>query len=175
MTGFRWMALALASIMAAVLCAGLVGCAGGVDRPVVSATPDSGLTPLQRGHARDAALAAAEKGWAAWTKNDTSGMRPFFSDAYVKYYEKLYAGYAKEGRTRVRAFNVESFDVMDLNETATQALAEVKIKDRSYFVDRAGRKSAPSGKEASVQLTLEKQADGTWKIVRMTMAADILD
>ena len=133
-----------------------------------------GLTPLQRGQLRVITLEAAKAGWDAWQHQDVPGMRKYFVASLVQKYTDILDGIKAQGRTRVRAFDVQSFDVTEMNNEGTQVIADVKFHDESYYIEKSGAKTKPSDKKSAAQITMEKQADGSWKIVRMYAEADIL-
>ena len=158
---------------------GMVGCRQQSDTPVVSTVPPaeerSGLTALQRGQVRGEALAYAKAGWAAWQRNDLAAIERYFGSDLYERFRALDAQYKQEGRTRIHAFEIKSFDVMDLNATGTQAIANVYFNDLSYYVDKSGARTSPTHKYLSAQLTLDRQPDGGWKIVRMLTAKEVMN
>jgi ketosteroid isomerase-like protein len=170
-------ALALVASLA-VAGSGPVGCAPRLTEQTSVVNTESnntlGLSPLQRGQLRVETLEAAKAGWDAWRNQDVAGMRKYFAADLVKKYVDILDGIKAQGRKRVREFNVTSFDVTEMNNEGTQVIADVKFSDRSYYIQKSGAKTTPSNKKSAAQLTLEKQPDGSWMIVRLFAEADIL-
>jgi ketosteroid isomerase-like protein len=169
----------LSLVMIGATATGLTGCSSGPTEPQVirgDRLPDSGLTPVERGRIRESVLKAARTGYDAWLANDVAAMRQVWAGTYVEYYEKLYAKYRAEGRVRVRKMEIKNFDMVELNRTGDEAIVQVYVNDRSYYANAAGKRtSEPTGRDTYLQLTLEKQTDGGWRIVRAIMSNDLMN
>ena len=134
---------------------------------MITNPPPLGITPAQRGVIRREALAAAKEGFDAWRSGDTKAMKPYFTPFYVNYYKKLYAGYAKDNKKRVRKFDITSMDVSDMNNTGRQVIVDVGLVDKQYYADLKGKPlTKPTNKSTYIQLTVSKKS-GKWVIENM--------
>jgi ketosteroid isomerase-like protein len=169
----------IVTVIAAVLAAGLLtGCSRGstlvVDLDGASDEETATLTPLERGELRREVLTAARTWVEAWRSSDADAMRTYATDDVVDLFSSVWDEYATRGQ-RVEHVHTERFlDVMDLSSDGTQALVTYRYDDDSYVVDAAGATvetlPALSGKE--MQLTLQVDDGGTWRVVRLIAAAD---
>lgn len=133
-----------------------------------------GMTPLERGVLRRTILDYTQSGLDAWTSNDVEGMAEFFDDASMKQFQETWKKYEKQGLTVQHVHDLIWLDVTEINKAGTQAIVNYRYDDKSYLVDADGNrvKKLDPIKETEAQLTLEKQDDGTWKVVRMLSAAN---
>lgn len=163
----------------AVAGAGLAGCNKAPQDTTTVVTTESnnvvGLTSIQRGQLREVTLAAAKGGWAAWKANDVEGMKPYFTPDLIAKYAAILDKLKAQGRTRVREFQMVNFDVTDMNNTGTQVIVDTKFYDDSYYIEKSGAKTKPSHHLEAAELTINKQDDGSWKIVRFYAPVYILN
>ena len=92
-------------------------------------------------------------------------------DTWADYRES----YAAEDKTRIREHVDTWIDIIDMNETGSQGLAQYKFTDESYFADSEGSPiTDPPGKSTEWQLTIERAEDGTYYVIRMVAGADTI-
>lgn len=171
----------LAVIVALVLPVGsltLAGCA--TDQRQTSVIPENpansgGLTALDRGRIRDEVLAVVRPAMEAWSLSDIAGMKSYFSKDLVGYNAKLKAGYARQGKIRVRRHAKVFMDVTSLNNTGTQAQVSYTFTNKSYFIDKAtgGALTKPSNRHGEIDFVIDHQKTG-WIITRMFSGKDEL-
>jgi len=172
------LALGLVGVAAATAILPLGGCAPqpSSQSTVITQPQAQGITPLQRGTIRRDVLDAAQPALTAWLSSDPKAMAKYFKPYYVSYYTNLYSKYAKQGKQRVRKLKVSSMNVSDMNKTGTQALVDVTFIDHQYFADLKGNPiTKPTNKSTFIQLTLDKQKDGTWRVDNMIADAPVLN
>jgi hypothetical protein len=159
--------LVVAAGVAALLAA---GCASGDQRQatVIEQVKTPGqLTPIQRGVVRDEALRAAEGAMRAFRSGDPAAMRAFFSDQYVKYYDKVRKDDAARGRVRVRRHSNVNIDVTNMDQAGHEVEITYTFTSGSYYADLSGRHlTKASGKHSEIDLVMDKTPKG-WIVTRM--------
>jgi hypothetical protein len=134
-----------------------------------------GITPLERGQLRTALLQDVRAAIDAWKASDPETMRDYFAEDVVDKFEKTWDGYATDGRRIEHVHKTEFLDVIDLNADATQALVTYRYDDDSYLVDidsGAKAETLEAFDDKEMQLTIDRQDDGDWMIVRIIAAED---
>ncbi len=141
---------------------------------VTSPEEASALTPLDRGKIRREVLAVARSGVEAWMADDLDGLEDYFGADLARQFQDQAAGYARDTKTRIRVHTATHLDILDINASGDQALAQYSFTDDSYFADQNGKAlTDPTHKDTLIQFTLERQ-DGGWRIVRSIGATESL-
>lgn len=158
------------------------GCAQSPRQTTVDPSPPrvetSGtLTPLQRGQERRAALAAAESAVKAFLDDDSSAIEQRFSQQYATLWQQKRAARNDRGLRRERRHEREFLDIVELSDSGRQAIGQYRFKDLSKTYDRSGAvlQQDTSGKVREWDMTLQKQADGSWRATRVIGFAATLE
>lgn len=165
-------ALLAASLLAASLIV-LAGCSRGsntvVDPTGGAREETSTLTPLERGKVRREILHEVDKWIAGWMASDVDAMSEVATDTVVAEFEKVWSDYAKKGQRVVHVHTRKYLDVIDLAKDGHQALVTYRYDDDSYVANAAGTRveTLPPFKDKEIQLTVDRQDDGSWLIVRI--------
>lgn len=154
----------------------LSGCSRGsntVVDPTGGAKEDtSTLTPLERGKVRREILHEVDRWIAGWMASDADAMSEVATETVVAEFEKVWDGYAKKGQRVEHVHTRKYLDVIDLARDGHQALVTYRYDDASYVVDASGRRveTLPPFTDKEIQLTVDRQEDGSWLIVRIIAA-----
>lgn len=175
----RRIPIASAVALSALLMAGVTatGCDTS-DRTAVVRQPTSEetsgtLTPVERGKVRREALDSVRAAIEAWKASDTEAMRVYLADDLVQKFEATWAPYEAKGQHIEHVHDLDYLDMIDLNQSGTQALVTYRYDDLSYVADESGAKveDLPPFELKEIQFTLEPE-DGEWKIIRAIAGED---
>ena len=129
---------------------------------------------MERGQVRREVLEVAEPGIAAFIAGDMEGIRSHFASEFAEPLIERMEENAEAGKVRVRVHEDVQMDVVDMNDSGTQAIIEYNFTDKSYFESEDGdRLTEPKTKDTVFQLTMDKTDDG-WQITRVIGAMDLL-
>lgn len=165
-------------ITSAVL-TGPAGCGSGsqpttVVKKNVSTEATSTLTPAQRGEIRREALAVAQDAWTAWETDDIDAMRSLFPEDFVDQRIAQRDAYEAEGRVLHRVYNVETFDVTEINSDGSEASAAIAFTDESYFEEQGTRRPTHAEGRKTATLYVHKQEDESWLVTRFLIDSSVL-
>ena len=133
------------------------------------------ITPLERGQIRTAVLRDVRAAIDAWQESDGDTMRLYMAEDLVERFENTWSDYEADGLRVAHVHDVAYLDVIELNIDGTQALVTYRYDDSSYLVDGSSGdrvKNLPAFSDKEMQLTIDKQDDGSWLIVRVIAADD---
>ncbi|MDH4139417.1 MAG: hypothetical protein OEV43_02480 [Coriobacteriia bacterium] len=145
------------------------------DRAASRPDTDS-ISPLERGQIRTKILQNVRAAISAWQASDSEDMRLYMTEDLVARFEKTWSDYEAEGLRVAHVHDVVYLDVIELNAGATQALVTYRYDDRSYLVDESSGdkvEDLPVFTNKEMQLTVDRQDDDGWLIVRVIAADDV--
>jgi hypothetical protein len=169
------------AVLVVVTLAATAGCSSG-STATVSQTSDetaeaSGtLTPLEKGEVHHEMLAVAEASIAAFLADDPAAIEEAYSDVYVDLFADEREEYASEGKVRVRQHDDTWVDIVEMNESGTQSLAQYKFTENSYFASESGEQlTEPEAVATEWQLTIDGSPDDGFIVTRVIGRAATLE